>query len=155
MKKLIAIIALIFLSVAGYGQRRQSSAGVNVGYALDGESATFGLDFRHNVWRNVRIAPSVMHMFRNHGISAWYLEFDGHYVVPVTRNFAFYPIGGLGMSVWNLKGHDGNQTRVGLNVGLGAELYATDQVSVGTDMKYNLTSNYDQALIAVRVAYHF
>lgn len=155
MKKLIVIIALALLSTAGYAQHRRSSVGVNVGYALDGESATFGLDFRHKVWRNVRIAPSFTHMFRNNGLSAWYLDFDGHYVVPVTRNFAFYPIGGLGMSVWNVKGHDGNYTRVGLNVGLGAELYATDEVSVGMDMKYNLTKDYDQALIAVRVAYHF
>ena len=94
-------------------------------------------------------------MFRNNGASAWYIDFDAHYVVSVTRYFAFYPIGGMGMSVWDFKGSDGNRTRLGLNVGIGAELYATDEISVGTDMKYNLTKDYDQALVAVRVAYHF
>lgn len=49
MKKLIVTIALALLSAAGYAQEGHSSAGVNVGYALDGESVTFGLDFRHNV----------------------------------------------------------------------------------------------------------
>ena len=59
------------------------------------------------------------------------------------------------MSVWDFKGSDGNRTRLELNVGIGAELYVTDEISVGTDMKYNLTKDYDQALVAVRVAYHF
>lgn len=155
MKKLIVTVALAFLSAAGYAQQGHASAGVNTGYALDRESVTFGLDFRYNVWRNVRIAPSVTHMFRNNGASAWYIDFDVHYVVSVTRYFAFYPIGGMGMSVWDFKGSDGNRTRLGLNVGIGAELYVTDEISVGTDMKYNLTKDYDQALVAVRVAYHF
>ena len=108
MKKLIVTVALAFLSAAGYAQQGHASAGVNTGYALDRESVTFGLDFRYNVWRNVRIAPSVTHMFRNNGASAWYIDFDAHYVVSVTRYFAFYPIGGMGMSVWDFKGSDGN-----------------------------------------------
>ena len=116
MKKLIVTVALAFLSAAGYAQQGHASAGVNTGYALDRESVTFGLDFRYNVWRNVRIAPSVTHMFRNNGASAWYIDFDAHYVVSVTRYFAFYPIGGMGMSVWECR--DRRRTlRYGRNIG--------------------------------------
>jgi hypothetical protein len=47
-----------------------------------------------------------------------------------------------------------NETRIGLNVGLGCEWRLSPEISVGLDMKYNITK-YDQALAAFRVAYHF
>ncbi len=149
------IIIPVFLSVAGYAQQGHSSAGVSVGYALEAEALTFGMDYRYNVSRDIRFAPSITHMFRNYGYSAWYIDFDAHYLVRVARNFSFYPIGGIDLSVWRFKGHSGNNTRVGLNIGLGGEVYATSEISVGLDMKYNLVRDYDQALAAVRVAYHF
>lgn len=155
MKKIKLIIALVFLSVAGYAQKGHSSMGASVGYALDVESVTFGVDYRYNPSSNVRLAPSLTHMFRNNGVSAWYIALDAHYLVRVSRNFSFYPIGGLDLSVWSFKGYRENINRLGLNVGLGGEVYATSEISVGLDMKYNLIKDFDQALAAVRVAYHF
>ena len=156
MKKLGLILLLVVGSIAGcYAQQGRSSVGMKMGYALDHNNITWGIDYRYNVWENVRFAPNITYMFRNDGVSAWYIDFDGHYVVPVSRNFAFYPIGGFSLSIWDFRGASSNYSRVGVNIGVGCELYATQEISVGLDMKYNLIHNYDQALAALRVAYHF
>jgi outer membrane protein X len=95
-------------------------------------------------------------MVRNKGMSALYMDADCHYIVEVSELFAFYPIGGVSLSAWrpNLLGTDA-VARLGLNLGLGAELRLSPEISAGMDMKYNLVNMYDQALIAFRVAYHF
>ena len=48
-----------------------------------------------------------------------------------------------------------NVSRLGLNIGLGGEVYASRELTVGLEMKYNLIKDFDQALAAVRIAYNF
>jgi outer membrane protein X len=143
-------------TVNGYAQQGHMSAGARLGYAAEWETVTLGVDYRYNFLPDFRLAPSLTYMVRNRNTSAWYMDMDCHYVVTVTDLFSFYPIGGMGLSLWgqHLYGME-NTARLGLNVGLGAELRLTREISAGLDMKYNITSRYDQALAAVRVAYHF
>ncbi|MDR3261719.1 MAG: outer membrane beta-barrel protein [Tannerella sp.] len=155
MKKMIFVCLLAILAVNGHAQRGRASVGSHLGYALDCEAATIGFDYRYHFLPDFRLAPSITYMIRNNDVSAWYMDMDFHYMVPVSSIFSFYPIGGVGLSIWNWNGREGNDTRLGLNVGLGGELRLTREISVGLDMKYNVVSTYDQALTAVRVAYHF
>lgn len=53
-----------------------------------------------------------------------------------------------------------NKTRLGANIGLGGEVYATDQLSVGLEFKYNILKSWEdfrlsQPILAVRVGYNF
>jgi outer membrane protein X len=41
------------------------------------------------------------------------------------------------------------------NIGLGGEVYASRDLTVGLEMKYNLIQDFDQAMAAVRIAYNF
>lgn len=156
MKRIIFLFLFVALAVNGYAQRGHASAGVRTGYAFEFETATFGVDFRYNVTPDIRIAPGVTHMFRGNNVSGWYVDFDAHYVIDISRNFSFYPIGGLALSIWDVKGVDGHRTRLGPNVGLGGEFRIVDDLSIGMDFKYNITSgDFHQALLGIRFAYHF
>ena len=46
-------------------------------------------------------------------------------------------------------------TRFGANIGLGGEVYATDQITVGLEFKYNIIKDFDQPILGVRVGYNF
>ena len=88
-----------------------------------------------------------------------------HYVFKLSEMFGFYPLAGLDLSFW--KGSvDGeflgqrikataNETRFGANIGLGGEVYATDQLTVGLEFKYNIIKDFDQPILGVRVGYNF
>ncbi|MDR2138968.1 MAG: outer membrane beta-barrel protein [Tannerella sp.] len=156
MKKLLLTTIAALCVFNGHAQYNRASVGARMGYAAEWETVTVGVDYRYHFHKDFRLAPSLTYMVRNRGMSAWYMDMDCHYVVEVTDLFSFYPIGGAGLSVWrpHLFGLEG-VTRLGLNVGLGAELWLSSEISAGMDMKYNITSRYDQALAAFRVAYHF
>ncbi|MDD4116559.1 MAG: outer membrane beta-barrel protein, partial [Massilibacteroides sp.] len=85
--------------------------------------------------------------------SAWAVDVNAHYVFQMTDMFGFYPLGGVGLAFWDFGGNGEN--RFGLNVGLGGELYATRDVTVGLEMKYNIVSDFDQAIIGLRIGYNF
>lgn len=157
MKKILFLCLFAALATSGYAQRGHASVGASIGYAHEYEMATFGVDLRYNVLPDIRIAPSITHMLRNNGWSAWYLDLDAHYVIDVTPTFSFYPIGGISLSIWDWSRYrnDVKHTRVGPNIGLGGEFRIIEEISVGLDFKYNLIRDHDQALGAVRVAYHF
>ena len=71
--------------------------------------------------------------------------------------FGFYPLGGVGMSFWKRDYvlNNDTSTRFGLNIGMGGEVYATDDITVGLEAKYNTVQDWDQAYLTVRVGYNF
>lgn len=148
---------LAVTSLRLYAQKGAQSVGFNLGYGFDSENATLGLDYRYNLTNEVRLAPSLTHFVKNDGISAWAIDMNVHYVVPLGDTFAFYPLGGLDLSFWRFNQHhySDNWTRFGLNIGLGADVYASPEITVGVDVKYNIIKRNDQALASIRVAYNF
>jgi len=162
MKRFIILVTLAVISLGAYAQTGHSSFGFNVGYGFDTKNATLGLDYRYNITDEFRLGPSLTHFVKNDGLSAWAIDVNAHYVVKLNEMFGFYPLGGLSLSFWKASGHvpifgkvSANETRFGANVGLGGEVYATQQVTVGLEFKYNIIKDFDQAMFAVRVGYNF
>jgi outer membrane protein X len=155
MKKIVFIWLAALLTISGHAQKGHSTIGAGIGYAVDGQSITLGIDYRRHIFQNIRIAPSLAYLIRNNDLSAWHMNVDGHYVVNITGMFSFYPIGGINLSIWDNKTVEGDYVRLGFNVGLGGEWTVTKEISLGLDMKYNVITTYDQAFITTRVAYHF
>lgn len=159
MKRIGIILMFLTMTLGVFAQNRagSSSAGFTMGYGFDTENLTIGLDYRYSFTNELRIAPSLTHFVKNNGVSAWKIDGDVHYLFPLSSQFSFYPLGGVSLSFW--KGKWGrlsdSVTRFGLNVGLGGELYATKEITVGLEFKYNFVKDLDQALVGVRVGYNF
>lgn len=155
MKKLIVLLMLTVFTLGAYAQTQQgqSSVGLNIGYGFDSENATLGVDYRYSLTDAVRLNPSLTALVKNNGLSAWMIDMNAHYVVKLSEMFGFYPLAGLSLSFWDIHGY--NATRFGANVGLGGEVYATQNLTVGLDIKYNIIKDFDQAMMAVRVGYNF
>lgn len=155
MKKLIVLLMLTVFTLGAYAQTQQgqSSVGLNIGYGFDSENATLGVDYRYSLTDAVRLNPSLTALVKNDGLSAWMIDMNAHYVVKLSEMFGFYPLAGLSLSFWDIHGY--NATRFGANIGLGGEVYATQNLTVGLDIKYNIIKDFDQAMMAVRVGYNF
>ena len=117
----------------------------------------WGVDYRYCITDEVRLAPSLTYYVKNDYHSTWAIDLNGHYVVKLSDAFGFYPLAGLSLSFWNWDyyKHSDNATRLGVNIGLGGEVYASDALSVGLEVKYNIIKDFDQAMFAVRVGYSF
>lgn len=153
MRKMIVLLVLAAITTVGYAQKGQTSGGFTLGYTFDTDNVTAGLDLRYNLTNEVRLAPSLTHYIKHRHWSAWAIDVNAHYVVQVTDMFGFYPLGGVGLTFWDIAGHGEN--RFGLNVGLGGEIYATKEITVGLEMKYNIVEDFSQALIGMRIGYNF
>ena len=161
MKKFIVTCMLVILGIGASAQTRQgqSSFGVNLGYGFsDHSNVLFGLDYRYNFTDEIRFAPSFSYFVKENGLSAWAVDVNAHYVIPLSDMFGFYPLAGLDLSFWDLEFvnelHQ-RYTRFGVNLGLGGEVYATDQLTVGLEFRYNLIKDFNQPILGVRIGYNF
>ena len=139
-------------------QQGQSAVGFNIGYGFDSKNATLGVDYRYCITDAVRLSPSLTYFVKNDNHSTWAIDLNAHYVVKLSEMFGFYPLAGLSLSFWNWDAGHGlshNETRLGANIGLGGEVYATDNLSIGLEVKYNIIKDFDQAMLGVRVGYSF
>ena len=160
MTKLLVMLMLAVISLGAFAQNRQGDqqVGFNIGYGFDSENATLGVDYRYNLTDEFRLNPSLTYFAKNDGHSAWAIDMNAHYLFRLSDQFGFYPLAGLSLSFWNWDaGNDlsHNETRLGANIGLGGEFYATSQFTIGLDLKYNIIKDMDQAMFAVRVGYNF
>lgn len=153
MKRILLALVLTVITVTASAQRGTQSVGLALGYAFDTNNATIALDYRYNITDEWRLAPSIGVYVKNDHISAWAIDMNAHYVFKLSEMVGFYPLAGLSLSFWDVYKHD--TTRFGANLGLGAELYATDNITVGIEAKYNIIKHYDQANLAVRIGYNF
>lgn len=178
MKKLVLLAAcLVGFATFGFaqggnlkskGEKGVSSVGGIVGYAIDNKTVAVGVDYRYNIKDRIRLAPSILYAIKNENKSMWMVNADAHYLARITDKMTIYPIGGLGLSVWNFDyetfqsemstvKESETKIRLGLNLGFGGEMRVTKDIIVGAEFRYNLTTEraYDQAMILGRVAYYF
>ena len=140
------MLMLTVFSLGAYAQTQQgqSAVGFNIGYGFDSKNATLGVDYRYCITDAVRLSPSLTYFVKNDNHSTWAIDLNAHYVVKLSEMFGFYPLAGLSLSFWNWA-----------NIGLGGEVYATDNLSIGLEVKYNIIKDFDQAMLGVRVGYSF
>lgn len=154
MKRITILLSLLCICLGAFAQtqRGHSSVGFNVGYGFESENATLGVDYRYCITDEVRIAPSLTYFVKADDLSAVAIDLNAHYVIKLSDVFGFYPLAGVDLAFWKRKGRT---TRLGVNVGIGGEIYATEQLSLGLEVKYNIVKDIDQALLALRVGYSF
>ena len=138
---MMLMLAVFSLGAYAQTQQGQSAVGFNIGYGFDSKNATLGVDYRYCITDAVRLSPSLTYFVKNDNHSTWAIDLNAHYVVKLSEMFGFYPLAGLSLSFWNWDAGHGlshNETRLGANIGLGGEVYATDNLSIGLEVKYNI-----------------
>ena len=150
---MMLMLAVFSLGAYAQTQQGQSAVGFNIGYGFDSKNATLGVDYRYCITDAVRLSPSLTYFVKNDNHSTWAIDLNAHYVVKLSEMFGFYPLAGLSLSFW--KAGPWDATRFGANIGLGGEVYATDNLSIGLEVKYNIIKDFDQAMLGVRVGYSF
>lgn len=168
MKKIVMLLILAVVSIGTYAQtgKGDTSFGLTFGGGFeDINHVTVGIDFRYNLTYEVRLSPSITHFIKNDNLSAWAIDMNAHYVVPLSGQFGFYPLAGLNLSFWKyevdnipIPGYSkltNDFTRVGANIGLGGELYASDEITLGLEVKYLIAKDVSQPMVGLRIGYNF
>ena len=154
MKKLIVLFSMMFFIMgSAFAQQGIQAAGVHLAYGTGIESFGIGVKYQYNISNNIRLEPSMNYFFENNGVDQFDLNANAHYLFPMASNVRVYPLAGLTFSRWDT--FLGDETRLGVNFGGGAEMDITDKLMLNFEMKYQFVSDLDQAIFNVGIAYMF
>jgi len=161
MKRLLFLLTFIIISLNSFAQieKGKSSIGYSAGYTTVTYSGMLNLDYRYNLTKGLRLAPSMSAIIKKYGYRGWMANTDIHYVIPFQEAFAIYPLVGGCYSWWDYKIRETKKYRAaekywGANFGLGAEVYVVDEIIMGLELKYNKLKKHDQVIAALRIAYY-
>lgn len=156
MKKLVVLFSMMFFIMgSAFAQKGIQAAGVHLSYGTEIESFGIGVKYQYNITDNIRLEPSMNYFFENNGVDMFDLNANAHYLFPMDSNIRVYPLAGLTFSSWDAgKGID-NVTRLGVNLGGGAEFDIADNLMLNFELKYQFVSDLDQAVFNVGIAYMF
>ena len=162
MKKLIVLFSMMFFIMgSAFAQQGIQAAGVHLTYGTEIESFGIGVKYQYNISNNIRLEPSMNYYFENnHEIDQFDLNANVHYLFPMASNVRVYPLAGLTFARWDFGDRAGGSftggiTRLGVNLGGGAEMDITDKLMLNFELKYQFVSDLDQAIFNVGIAYMF
>ena len=159
MKKLIVLFSMMFFIMgSAFAQQGIQAAGVHLAYGTEIESLGIGVKYQYNITNNIRLEPSMNYFFENDGVDQFDLNANVHYLLPMASNVRVYPFAGLTFARWDFGTHHydgGDVTRLGVNVGGGAEFDLTNKFMLNVELKYQFVSDLDQAIFNVGIAYMF
>ena len=155
MKKLIVLFSMMFFIMgSAFAQQGIQAAGVHLTYGTEIESFGIGVKYQYNISNNIRLEPSMNYFFENNNRDLFDLNANVHYLFPMASNVRVYPLAGLTFARWDYVSA-GNETRLGVNFGGGAEMDITDKLMLNFELKYQFVSDLDQAIFNVGIAYMF
>lgn len=153
MKKLVVLFSMMFFIMgSAFAQKGIQAAGVHLSYGTEIESFGIGVKYQYNITDNIRLEPSMNYFFENNGVDMFDINANAHYLFPMASNIRVYPLAGLTFARWDF---GKVVTRLGVNVGGGAEMDITDNLMLNFELKYQVVSDLDQAVFNVGIAYMF
>ena len=166
MKKIILLVSFL-LSAAACVQAQQINAGAGLAYGTEAEQAGIILNGQYFFDEKLAGVPSLIfyfpdtQKFSSGGVnyesksSLWEFNADVNYYFYTSGTAKFFGEGGLNITSFKTKvkttgssnqSSSVNDSRVGLNLGIGVDFIAGDKVVPFVAMKYTV-SDYDQLVI--------
>lgn len=142
MKKLFFVICMMLMSVSTFAQQGKSTLGIHGGYILDspnnfGIGANYGYEFINNL----RGVAEFNYFFKKDYVSYWNIEANAEYLFRIgDSGFTLYPLAGLDVLGAKVEG-GGSETKLGLNLGAGAEYAISEKVSLQFEFNYKTQGN--------------
>ena len=152
-------------SVAENYNKGEKTVGIGVGYHSYNRSAVAGIGFTYRFGRHFRLAPGVNYVFRHHDADALCIDINAEVPFTLSHRWDVYPLAGITYASWTRHGnlreqtasHDvGDRTsRLGLNVGAGANLTLSSNLRLGLSAGYTVVREYNGVEILSRISYCF
>lgn len=178
MKKLFVLMSFIALGMSSaFAQKGEKAVGVNLGYGTEISNLGIGAKFQYGITDAIRAEASFDYFLKKDFVSMWDVNLNAHYLFPVADKFKVYPLVGLTYTNWKLDGFDisygfdnaeldeeygddfsadsSNTGKFGVNLGAGAEYSINSNLSINFEVKYQLISDFNQAVFGLGVAYKF
>lgn len=161
MRKLFFIISLALLSLlptVASAKPGETSVGILAGYNSKTSSGLAGiyLQYQCNPW--LRLSPDVQTLFKKNNLSAFHINGNAHFLIPVQSNMNFYPLAGITYQSWKYNNQDvekDNINRFGLNVGCGYDIKVTPALKFMVEGKYSLVKDATSFGLSIGIGYIF
>jgi len=136
-------------------QQGDWSLGFNFQTAIDNQSLFgIGTNIRFNAANAVRLEATFAYFFpRDFGglsLSMWDLNFNTHFLVPLSDNVTFYPLTGFGVLGMTVRGDNwfGQTERMsgntfGFNIGAGIDFNVSQTVTINIEPRYKIITARD------------
>ena len=167
MKKYFAIIFVALLSLIPFTSSAQGgmkSVGVSGGYNFKAESALAGVFFQYGCNSWLRLSPNFQMIFKKNDFSAFHINGNANFVLPLNGSINIYALGGITYQSWRYSDitFEAGDTpkevvynRFGVATGGGVEVFATKSLKFMAEGKYSFVKDYSSADIFVGIGYVF
>lgn len=176
MKKLLFTFIVVLTSLCASAQVKGDKAiGINVSYGTEISNVGIGVKGQYSLTDAIRAEAAFDYFLKKDGLGMWDINLNAHYLFPVASKVKVYPLVGLTYTNWNygdgnleedfetLYEYDeyddsygsGSTGKFGVNLGGGISYDIADKLVLNADVKYQLISDFNQAVFSVGVAYKF
>jgi outer membrane protein X len=159
MKKFILCAFLLTLALSAFAQKGKNSLQANVLYGSKVETVGFGLTFNLTGKRD-EFSPSISVYLPKNGVNVREINFDYHRLIGIKDKIKIFPILGLGITVWEGFGGEGdstlgsNDTKFGANFGFGGRYTINEKFDAGFQLKYSaMSGSASQTVPMLTIAY--
>ena len=168
MKKLVLMAAFAMVSAFASAQ---FAVGVHTLYGTDVSNLGIGVRARYDINEQFRLDGNFNYYFKKNNLEFWDLNANLHYLFNITDKFTAYPLGGLGyvntkVTYTSYEGIDKygkpitaevstSDGRLGVNLGGGVDFALTDDLYLNGEVKYQIVSGYNQAVMSAGIVYKF
>ena len=166
MKKLFLVAAFAMVSAFASAQ---FAVGVHTLYGTDVANLGIGVRARYDINDQFRADGNFNYYFKKNGLEFWDINANLHYLFNITDRFAAYPLGGLGYvnasRSYDFPEYIGGKLvttrrtetdgRLGVNLGGGVDFQLTDDLYLNGEVKYQIASGYNQAVMSAGIVYKF
>ena len=150
----MAIVA-IAATINIHAEQAIVSAGAEFVYASKHSMAGLGAQVQIEPIANWRLAPEFIYFFENDGRSALNLNLNLHYIIPTSESFAIYPLLGFSYGHYKTDFVQGDASRCGANVGMGAQYRIKERLDLFTEERFQIMKNYNQSVTVLGLKYTF
>lgn len=151
----IAVLVLLMLPVAARAEKGDATVGILGGFNTETKSALVGVLFQYQCNSWMRLSPDVQALMKKNDLSAFHINGNLHFLVPISSKMNFYPLAGLTYQSWKYSADEFNSNHFGLNAGAGLEMYATPTLKFMVEGKYSLVKDYSSGNFFVGISYVF
>lgn len=161
MKKflLIALMAVMGMSVQAQSVKGDMVAGVNVAYGTKDGFSNFGIGakFQYNFTDALRIEPSATYFFEKDYTKMWDVNVNLHYLFNVADKLSLYPLAGVSLVGVKAEflGASASESKFGANLGAGAQYWLTESFALNFEAKYQLVSDFDRPVFSLGGVFKF